>query len=471
MGFSLFDASRYDREVLRPLRGTHGQLPPGDLVARYAVDPGMDADALRLHLTRMRAWWAQRAEAPDFRAAVCRLLLQADEDLQATVGPAMEDPDWWREQARASPATAAEPAEDFVAAEQPAAEPVAEPDWRADARAQFWAALSALDRVPVAAGAARPAARERVAEREPAASPLPGLRVVPVTAEGERCRVNLSWPGDLPEGVRVRYSRDPSPFPPGAPMPWSQAAQWGRDLHAEAVREDGRTVLAATVPTGYHVYVPFQISGETAVPGRGVALGVAAPVRRLRLDRSGAGARVTWEWPDQATAVQVAWTAGEVTEREVVSQARYTTAGGFTIEDARGGGRVEVRALTPVGDGTAYSPAVSASIAAAPAAVAYDLQRRRRLGAVDLVVTLIADRDCAGLEVDVVVSSAEVIPLDASRGEVHARLGPLDLTAGVEDRHVLPWPRADRPYWIRCFFRAPYPVFPKDPATDRMRIA
>jgi hypothetical protein len=89
------------------------------------------------------------------------------------------------------------------------------------------------------------------------------------------------------------------------------------------------------------------------------------------------------------------------------------------------------------------------------------------------VVTLTTDRDCDGLEVDVVVSTGEFVPTEPGEGRVHARIGPLRTTRGVPVTQVSPWPdipRRDRPAWIRCFVRAPAAMSAVDPPTDHMRI-
>jgi hypothetical protein len=472
----LFDAARYDREVLRPLRGAHGQLPPGDLLARYAVDLTMDAAALTAHLAEIRAWWGFRATAPDFRAQVCGLLLAADRDLQASVGPAMTDPAWWREQASEVTAPAGAPEAVEEPAPQAPAGPRPEHDWRVGARAQFWTALAALDVAP-AAGSGAPV-RVATAGARPAAVAEPlawRLRVEPTTADGDRCQVELSWPGELPPGVRVRHAAELPPFPPGAEIAWSAAQRWGADLPGTVVRRGDRTSLAATVPTGYRVYLPFEVDGDRARAGRPVTLGVADPVQRLQADRDGTGAVVTWVWPGGAQTAQVEWITDTGTERQLVTRGEYAADRGFPLADARAGGRVEVRALTAVGDGMAFSPAAVTTVAPAPVEVRYTLQRRRRLGGDHLVLALTADRDCTGLEAVVVAAPGEFLPLDATCGVETARLGPLRLTGGVPDRHVLRWPRVpkpDRPFWIRCFVRHPtQPVSVADPPTDHMRIS
>ncbi|GAA0469571.1 hypothetical protein Ade02nite_32550 [Paractinoplanes deccanensis] len=477
----MFDAARYDREVLRPLRGTHGHLPPGDLLARYAVDPGMDAAALARHLAEIRAWWRERARAPDFRAQVCKLLIQADEELLRTVGDAMDDPAWWREQAHLSP-TAEEPA----AHAAPVAEegPVAPPDWRADVRAQFWSALALLDRVSsphsavpadtapdaattsaattgaATAGAATPGDDERVThDRE--------LRVRAIGATGDRARVELTWPaGDA--RWRVLCSPRPTPFADGDVVTRERAEQWGTELPGEPVERGGLVVLEATVGTGYLCYQPFESGRDGERAGRPVGLMIAEPVRQLRVDRDGDGAVASWVWPAGAVTAEAEFAGARLT----VTQAEYTAANGLRIAEARAGGDLVVRAHTPVGDGLAHSPPVTVTLAPAPAVIAYDLRKRRRLAGTDLIVTVTADRDCAGVDLDVVLAVGEFMPLSRDDGRLVARCPGLMLTAAEPLRLTLPLPdvpKRDRPYWIRCFFDAPFDVAPDDPDPDRMR--
>jgi len=92
-----FDPDRYEREVIRPLRGRHGRIAD-DLPRLYAVEPGMTGAQLQEHLRRLRTYWNQRASGPDSRAQVCKQLLATDEELQRTPGVALSDPDWWQAQ-------------------------------------------------------------------------------------------------------------------------------------------------------------------------------------------------------------------------------------------------------------------------------------------------------------------------------------------------------------------------------------
>lgn len=470
----MFDAGRYDREFLRPLRGTHGQLPPSDLLARYAVEPGMDGEELVQHLATVRAWWQVRAGGPDFRAEVCRLLIRADADLAATVGAAMNDPAWWQEQARLNTGPARVPEQ--PSAETPRPPPPAEPaaevphDWRADARSRFWANVAALDREPIAAPPdARPAAGSPTPAPD-APAPLE-LVVRAVGAEHDRCRIEVSWPERDGE-IQVRSADEPPDFAAGAEVAWDLARSWGEPLTGTPGRRGDRRVLTAVVPTGYRIYVPFPVDGDRTRPGRPVGLSLAGPVQALRIERHGAGALLSWIWPPGSATAEVDWRGGG-THNRIVTLAEYAAANGCPIDDAREGGTARVRAITAVGDGLAYSPARTVRLAAAPALLSYTLRRRRRVGGSELIVGLTADRPCADLLVEVVVSTDRFLPIEPTGGTVHARFGPLTPAPGTEVTLRMPWPdvpRRDRPAWIRCFFQAAHPFSPVDPPVDTMRI-
>jgi hypothetical protein len=95
-----FDQARYEREVIGPMRGRRGRLTDDDLLRRYAIEPGMDRDALQAHLRKVRTYWNQRAGGPDGRAQVCKQLLTADQELQRREGAKLLDPAWWQAQAQ-----------------------------------------------------------------------------------------------------------------------------------------------------------------------------------------------------------------------------------------------------------------------------------------------------------------------------------------------------------------------------------
>ncbi|MEV7628697.1 hypothetical protein [Actinoplanes sp. NPDC089786] len=96
-----FDQEAYEREVVRPLRGKRGKLPPPPVM--YAVRPDLrDRAALEAHLKRVRAFWGQKARGNTNAGAVCKQFIAADEELKRTAGGRLADPLWWQDQFRQS---------------------------------------------------------------------------------------------------------------------------------------------------------------------------------------------------------------------------------------------------------------------------------------------------------------------------------------------------------------------------------
>jgi hypothetical protein len=480
----MFDPVRYDREVLRPLRGTHGELPQTNLMARYAVEPGMSADRLAEHLTEIRAWWAQRAAAPDSRAQVCRLLIDADQRLIDSAGAAMNDPAWWLEYAEDGSAVPrpADPAAAWAAARAPdparpravTATPVVAggpSDWRDDARIKFWSQLAALGREPDCSPV-RPVPVRAEYDEAPAPPPrILEVEVVPIGAVEDRCQVEVSWDEARFPDVRVRWGTEPPVLGAGDRAPAAAVESWGRPLTGPSSTRGGLRVQRGTVPTGYLTYLPFAITGSGATVGRPVATRIAGPVHRLRVERRGADALISWIWPGGSTTAIVDWCG----RRREVTLADYSAGPGCLVAAPPEGGTATVRALCVVGDDLALSPPRSAVLAPAPVQLSYVLSRSRRLGRrPQLVIGVRADTDCSGVSLDVVTGDERVMPADAGHGDLHARLGPLTLARNVETQLTVELPRPvrrDGPFWIRCFFSAPFPFSAQDPPVAQMRIS
>lgn len=473
----MFDAARYEREVLRPLRGTHGQLPPTNLSARYAVEPGMNAEELTARLAEVRQWWGQRAEAPDFGAEVCKLLIRTDEQLRATAGEAMNDPAWWEEQTPIGigmgrgtevPTEPSAPPESAKAGAPAAGR---DRDWRADARNQFWALVATLERQPIAIPSP-PGNDDDRSPPLPAPPYLDGLRIDAIGADGDRCRVAVSWPFVEATDVRVRWARVAPDFATGDEIPLTRAESWGTAVTGAPQSASGRQRISTVVPTGYLIYVPFAVTGDRAVAGRPVGCRLAGPVDQLRIERRGEDAVLSWVWPPGSSTAIVEWTSGGASTIRQLTLSEYTAENGCAVTPARDGGTATVRAVCAVGPDLARSPERTVSLPPAPVNLRYTQRPRgtlfNRRAQLEVVVT--TDRSCSDLDLSVVVSTESTLPMSIDDGVlVHEERG-LALIPDEPFELRVPWPKAPTPYWIRCFFRAGYPCSVEIPPLGQMRI-
>jgi hypothetical protein len=503
-----FDAKRYDREILKPLRGIHGRLPAGNLPARYAIEQGMSSDQLVAHLAALREFWRERANGPDSRAEICRLLLVADEDLVRMTGDAINDPAWWDEQTgpsgRAVPDTngfvpppRSEPRQsgpvgsatvygnDGIVDAGPAR--AFRRAWQVEARSLIREQLSYTG-LPLGDGVPeRPAPdhREQSAhsvesEADPSADHPPyidGLVVEALGASGDRCRVRASWPQGEGVQVRIRWAPHPPPWEAGATIDTVALEAFGTEFSGVEERGGGRGGVVAEVPVGYHVYVPFLVNGDTAIVGRFVAKAVAESVHRLRVEWRGNDALVTWVWPADSRTALVDWTSHDGTASERVSRADYTAGNGYRIRSVRAGVVVRVRAITVVGTDEAVSPVQEVVLDPRAVRVSYTLVRQwswRSLSRRHLSIRVESEADCAGLEVTVVVGRDLSMPPSSLHGEVVGDVHRLDLLKGrpVDLSVELPASsRRDHAYWIRCFFRSSEAIAVVDPPVHTMKVS
>jgi hypothetical protein len=518
-----FDAVRYEQEVIRPLRGSHGRLPDGDLRTRYAVEVDMTRPELEDRLRTVRAFWRQRANGPDSRAEVCRLLLAADERLTQSVGTAIDDPAWWRELRPVSPERAVlnsapwpQPSEDAV--EDPAgeADPPADVDADGDEQdapaegedSDEWEVRSIrgwqhdahdLIRRRLARARRQPAGGWRAAVGQPwsvpvdppgepgAGSPAGGtgpevvpaevdaLTVVPLGAHGNVSRVRISWPEPGDGQVRIRrWDRLPL-WETGTRIDAEELARFGEPVSGPLRSEGGMAVLEAEVPVGYHVYVLFVVHGGAAVVGPYVSRGVAEPVLQLHAERMGDQVVLSWLWPNGASLAEVEWVtpAGAATER--VSRAEYTEERGCRIDAGRAAGVVRVWAVTVTAGGEVRSKPAEVTIVAPPVQLTYRIERAARFffGSRRRTVRVAADRDCVGVTLWVIVAPGLVMPLNAKQGRKVGTFESLALRAGESQLFDVEVPRPvhrRRPYWIRCFAESPVPLSVVDPPIVNMKV-
>ncbi|MFG1780114.1 hypothetical protein ACGFIG_27240 [Micromonospora sp. NPDC049048] len=497
-----FDAERYDREVIKPLRGRHGRLPAGDLAARYAVQPGWTPQQLVAHLAELREFWRERATGPDSRAEVCRLLIAADDKLRRETGDLMGDPTWWREQAgvtgdapRSAPATSAAqrgvPVQPVQAAGPPSSAGHVR-SWRTEARDFIQGRLDTPvggGHVPTANGGVGERRHDPLgevaggvpAQHRPGQAAHPGtaaaavnLTVAVLGASGDRCRVRLSWPAG--DRVRIRWAATPPPWRAGAVLPVSALSAFGAEVAGVRQERDGEVSLVAEIPVGYHLYVPFLVEGAQATVGRLVALGVAEPVRRLRAERRGDDAVVSWIWPEGSLLALVEWTSPTGTERGQISRTRYASSNGFRIPAAPDPCVVRVAMLASVVADEVRSPVREVALPPRPVRVSYTLARHWRwhLGRREIGVRLRAETDVADLAVIVVLGAEPTMPPSPEAGTVLAEAAGVEL--GPEEAweltvEVPQLPRRHHPYWIRCFVRGAVPIVVSVPPVESMRVS
>ena len=108
----VFDPDTYIEQVLRPFqRDTSGRLPP--VPERYALDLWLadaGAEELRKWISDVVTLWRRQGEAGTAGLAdVCSLWLDADTQLRRTAE--YDNPQWWREQIRASRPSTSAPAD------------------------------------------------------------------------------------------------------------------------------------------------------------------------------------------------------------------------------------------------------------------------------------------------------------------------------------------------------------------------
>jgi hypothetical protein len=113
----VFEQSRYEEDVIKPMRSRKGPLTDDDLLRRYAIEPDLtDPADLKTHLRKLRTYWNQTASLPTGPGQVCKRLMAADEDLKKRPDVRLDDPAWWA-RLRQSRTDRARQAVDVLAAE------------------------------------------------------------------------------------------------------------------------------------------------------------------------------------------------------------------------------------------------------------------------------------------------------------------------------------------------------------------
>ena len=235
------------------------------------------------------------------------------------------------------------------------------------------------------------------------------------------------------------------------------------------------------MPSARAFVTPMTFREEEAAVGGYVEVTKGAPVRGLSARRFGEEVRLTWDWPDEAVAVHVAWQPSGAPDDESVpsagrqqrtcSRRAYDANGGFAAVMGYAAQRVGVWAVFPGPDGEVVTGPTETEVPAGGIPVNYDVQRVPGFGGLlDLVrrkrrrkLLVHATRRCVLPDLIVVESRHPGIPLGPNGGVPVARIAgrPMDPGTSVE---VVVELGEKGPSWLACF------VDPARPAAARGRV-
>jgi hypothetical protein len=324
---------------------------------------------------------------------------------------------------------------------------------------------------------------------QPAASrPVHAEPLQPVTdlqARTIRSRtdiVQLSWSPPPAGLVSMRMAAEPPPWAAGTIVAASDADSYGRPLGATGVPgPDRRMTHELALPQARAFVTAMTVRDADAAVGRTVEITKGAPVRGLSARRFGGEVRLTWTWPEEATAAQVAWqpsaaigdegVASAGRQQRTCSRRAYNAEGGFAAVMGHGAQRVAVWAVIAGADGEQVTAPAEIEVPEAGIPVHYDVRRVPGFGGlVSLVrqqrrrtLRVRATRRCVLPDLIVVESRHPGIPLSPHNGETVAKIAgrPMDSDIPLE---VVVKLGADGPSWLACF------VDPAKPAPARGRV-
>ncbi|MGH3696353.1 MAG: hypothetical protein ACRDRX_20565 [Pseudonocardiaceae bacterium] len=300
----------------------------------------------------------------------------------------------------------------------------------------------------------------------PQARPVTALRATPAAGAGRAVR--LSWSQPPGSEIVIRCCAQPSPWEYGQVVALGELAGYGVELDGTRTAKGESMTLVAPVPPGRSYCVPFTLGVDGAVRGQDAVVDLADPVRRLRAQRFGDDVRLTWCWPEQASAGDVHWAGG----RRRITLAQYRDEGGCLLRGVPEVSRVEVAAVLLGEGGECRSAATSVLVEQRLAQLSYQLRRRghRLTGGVRCVVTLSAELPVADVTIVIVAATGHVMPGSPEVGvELLRRRVAIDPATPV----VLetPVPRLPKPYWLRCFLAEPAAVALTDPPVSQLKVS
>jgi hypothetical protein len=316
--------------------------------------------------------------------------------------------------------------------------------------------------------------------------PVTDLRVRAM--RGRSDVVQLSWSPPPAGVVSLRMAGEPAPWSSGAIIACADANSYGRPLNVAGVPgPDRRMSCELTLPQARTFVTAITVGTADAAVGRTVEITRGAPVRGLSALRFGDEVRLTWIWPDDATAAYVAWqpSAAEgqhgpaaARQQRRCSRRAFEAEGGFAAVMGHAAQRIEVWAvITAEGEEHVTVPA-EIEVPAIGTPVHYDLRvvpdllnglfslvrgRRRR------ELRLSAELPCVLPDLIVVECRHPAMPLAPHPGdEIVARIAGRPMDPSTPVRTVVELGQ-HRPSWVACFVD-PAKVDPAKSAAGRGRV-
>jgi hypothetical protein len=318
---------------------------------------------------------------------------------------------------------------------------------------------------------------EPVTEPDPPAAsrPVHAEPLQPVTdlqARAIRSRkdiVQLSWSPPPAGMVSLRIAAEPPPWPAGTIIATRDADSYGRPLSATGVPGPDRRMTHELARPQARAFVTAMTSRDAdAAVGHTVEITKGAPVRGLSARRFGGEVRLTWTWPEEAIAAQVAWQPSAAGDDEHVASAgrqqrtcsrrAYDAEGGFSAVMGNAAQRVAVWAVIAGTDGEQVTDPAEIEVPETGIPVHYDVGRVPGFsGLVSLMrrerrreLRVRATRRCVLPDLIVVESRRPGIPLAPHGGDTVAKIAgrPMDPSTPLE---VVVELGADGPSWLACF--------------------
>jgi hypothetical protein len=324
-----------------------------------------------------------------------------------------------------------------------------------------------------------PPAASRPVHAEPL-QPVTDLQVRTIRSRTDI--VQLSWSPPAAGVVSLRIAAEPPSWAAGTIIAARDADSYGRPLGATGVPgPDQRMTHELALPQTRAFVTAMTVRDVDAAVGSTVEVTKGAPIRGLSAQRFGDEVRLTWTWPEEATAAQVAWqpsaglgdedVASAGRQQRTCSRRAYDAEGGFSAVMGHAAQRVAVWAVIAGADREQVTAPAEIEVPGTGIPVHYDVRRVPGFsGLVSLVrrerrrkVRVRATRRCVLPDLVVVESRHPGIPLAPHIGQTVAKIAgrPMDPDTPLE---VVVELGADGPSWLACF------VDPARPTPARGRV-